>query len=260
MNANSSSSESKWVDWPDTTCSTRPSIRPCAMFVLRRKCTTNAQWTDKGAFPVCCGGMLGLRLCFALAIARVLCQDNTSTGGRSLRKTLGFVWDYFRTRDEQKMQADRLLIFGSYRWDPHTGQLWRGKQEVSLTGKASAVLRSLVERAGQLVTKDELFAAVWPQTVVSDAALSSCIQELRQALGDDAKKPRYIETVHRRGFQFIGKVASSQDSVVSRKTTESRSQEPESRSPSLPSRHSGLSTQNSSWSVARQNWHSSTAG
>ena len=90
------------------------------------------------------------------------------------------------------MQADRLLIFGSYRWDPHTGQLWRGKQEVSLTGKASAVLRYLVERAGQLVTKDELFGAVWPQTVVSDAALSSCIQELRQALGDDAKKPRYI--------------------------------------------------------------------
>jgi DNA-binding winged helix-turn-helix (wHTH) protein len=81
--------------------------------------------------------------------------------------------------------------------------LWRGKQEVSLTGKASAVLRYLVERAGQLVTKDELFAAVWPQTVVSDAALASCIQELRQALRDDAKKPRYIETVHRRGYRFL---------------------------------------------------------
>lgn len=106
------------------------------------------------------------------------------------------------------MQADRLLACGSYRWDPQTGQLWRGKQEVSLTGKASAVLRYLVERAGQLVTKEELFAAVWPQTVVSDAALSSCIQELRHALRDDAKKPRYIETVHRRGYRFLPTVTT----------------------------------------------------
>jgi DNA-binding response OmpR family regulator len=50
------------------------------------------------------------------------------------------------------MQVDRLLTFGSYRLDPQTGQLWRGKQEVRLTGKASAVLRYLVARAGQVVT------------------------------------------------------------------------------------------------------------
>ena len=63
------------------------------------------------------------------------------------------------------------------------------------------------------MTKDELFAAVWSDTVVSDAALTSCIQELRQALHDHARKPRYIETVHRRGFRFIGKVVSSQEEV-----------------------------------------------
>src|SRR5262245_35373769 len=102
------------------------------------------------------------------------------------------------------MQADRLLIFGSYRLDPHTGQLWRGKQEVRVTGKASAVLRYLVERAGQVVTKDELFTAVWQETVVSDAALTSCIQELRRVLREQAKRPRYIATVHRRGCQFVG--------------------------------------------------------
>ena len=68
-----------------------------------------------------------------------------------------------------------------------------------------------------MVTKAGLFAAVWPETVVSDAALASCIQELRQALRDDAKRPRYIVTVHRRGFQFVGKVASSQHSVASKK-------------------------------------------
>src|SRR5262249_1038722 len=196
--------ESKWVDWPDTTCSTRPAICPCAMFVLRRKCTTNAHWTDKGAFPACCCAMLLLPLCLALVIARALWQESTRTGGRSPRKTPGFVWDYSRARREQKMQTNRLLPFGSYRLDPQTGQLWRGKQEVRLTGKASAVLRLLVARDGQVVTKDELFAAVWPETVVSDAALTSCIQELRKALKDDPKQPRYLKTIHRRGFQFIG--------------------------------------------------------
>ena len=86
------------------------------------------------------------------------------------------------------MQAEPHLCFGSYRLDPQTGQLWRGKQEVRLTGKASALLRSLVGRAGQVVTKEELFRAVWPETVVSDAALTSCIQELRQALRDNPKR------------------------------------------------------------------------
>src|SRR6266511_952929 len=115
------------------------------------------------------------------------------------------------------MQTDQSLRFGLYRLDPQTGQLWRGKQEVRLTGKSSALLRSLVERAGQVITKAELFAAVWPETVVSDAALASCIQELRHALRDDAKRPRYIVTVHRRGFQFIAPVAASAAPVSSSK-------------------------------------------
>src|SRR5713226_135765 len=101
------------------------------------------------------------------------------------------------------MQTDRLLTFGSHRLDPQTGQLWRGKQEVRVTGKAAALLRYLVERAGQVITKAELFTAVWPDTVVSDAALTSCIQELRRVLRDNARNPRYLKTVHRRGFQFI---------------------------------------------------------
>ena len=108
------------------------------------------------------------------------------------------------------MQTYQSLSFGPYRLDLHTGQLWRGKQEVRLTLKAAAVLRVLLAQAGHVVTKDELFASVWSDTVVSDTALTSCIQELRQALHDDARKPRYLETVHRRGFRFIGNVVSSQ--------------------------------------------------
>ena len=114
------------------------------------------------------------------------------------------------------MQAEQLLRFGPYRFDPESGQLWRGTQEVKLTPKALALLRVLVTRAGHVVTKDEFFQAVLSDTVVSDDALTSCIQELRQALRDDARKPRYLETLHRRGYRFLGKVVSSQQSNVAR--------------------------------------------
>ena len=88
---------------------------------------------------------------------------------------------------------------------------------MKLTPKGLAVLHILVTQPGQVLTKDDLFQAVWPDTVVSDDALTSCIQEVRQTLRDKARKPRYIETVHRRGYRFIGKVVSSQHSVASRK-------------------------------------------
>ncbi|MEW6272787.1 MAG: AAA family ATPase [Thermodesulfobacteriota bacterium] len=58
-------------------------------------------------------------------------------------------------------------------------------------------------RAGRLVTKDELWSAVWPGTVVTDDTLTKSIRELRSALGDDASAPRFIETVHRRGFRWL---------------------------------------------------------
>ncbi len=106
------------------------------------------------------------------------------------------------------MQAERRLRFGSYRLDIHTGQLWRGKQEVRLTPKAAAVLGQLVAQSGQVLSKEELFDAVWPGTVVSDAALTTCIQEVRRALRDNARTPRYIETVHRRGFRFLPTVTA----------------------------------------------------
>jgi hypothetical protein len=72
-----------------------------------------------------------------------------------------------------------------------------------------------VEHAGQLVTKEDLFQAIWPEVVVGDAALTVCIRELRQVLGDNTKAPHYIETIYGRGYRFIGKMVSSQESVIS---------------------------------------------
>lgn len=103
---------------------------------------------------------------------------------------------------------DRPISFGQYRLEPRGG-LMSGSREVRLTPKALALLSFLAERPGEVVTKEELFGAVWPNTTVGDAALVTCIQELRKALRDDARQPRYIETLHRRGYRFIGEKTAS---------------------------------------------------
>lgn len=77
---------------------------------------------------------------------------------------------------------------------------------VELRPKTWEVLRYLVERAGQLVGKDELFDAVWADTAVSESTLSKSVGELRSALDDSSQSPRFLETVSRRGFRWIGPV------------------------------------------------------
>src|SRR5262245_23805810 len=113
-----------------------------------------------------------------------------------------------------KSQVEQRVSFGRYRFDLETGRLLSGKREIKLTPKAAGVLKVLVTNAGQPVRKDELFASVWNGTVVSDDALTSCIQELRRALADDAKRPRFIETRHRRGYRFIARLSKPAGSIT----------------------------------------------
>jgi adenylate cyclase len=108
----------------------------------------------------------------------------------------------------------RSVSFDRFRFEPPSGRLWSGQQEVRLTPKAAAVLSALLAHAGEPVSKEALFASVWPNTVVGDDALASCIQELRKALSDDPKKPRFIETRHRRGYRFVADLVSTDEPVV----------------------------------------------
>ncbi len=108
------------------------------------------------------------------------------------------------------MADNHSLSFGPYQLDLTKEQLWCEAQPVRLTPKAFQVLCYLAGRPGQVVTKDELFRVAWPDTVVGDAALTMCIQEIRKALHDQSRSPQYVETVHRRGFRFIGTIVSSQ--------------------------------------------------
>ena len=100
------------------------------------------------------------------------------------------------------------------RIEPANEWAWCGARRLQLTPRTFAVLRHLVEHQGRLITKEELFTTVWRDAIVSDAALASCIRDLRKALGDSSDAPRYIQTVHRRGFRFIGPIPR-QTAVVS---------------------------------------------
>src|ERR1044072_2208597 len=101
------------------------------------------------------------------------------------------------------MAADRQFTFGRFRFDARTGELRRNRVAAKLTPRSTAVLAMLAERAEEVITKQELFDCVWGGLAVGDDALTSCIQEIRGALGDDARHPRYIETWHRRGYRLM---------------------------------------------------------
>jgi adenylate cyclase len=98
---------------------------------------------------------------------------------------------------------EQVVRFAECRFDRETGRLWVSGEEVRLTPKAAAVLTVLLDHAGTPVSKAYLFDSVWRGAVVTDDALTSCVRELRRALGDDARLPRFIETRHRRGYRFV---------------------------------------------------------
>jgi DNA-binding winged helix-turn-helix (wHTH) protein/predicted ATPase len=101
------------------------------------------------------------------------------------------------------MQSAHQVSFAHFRVDLANEQLWRGHQPLPLRRQTFAVLRYLVEHAGQVVSKAVLLDALWPGVYVTDMAPMICIRELRKALGDDARVPQFIETVHRRGYRFL---------------------------------------------------------
>ena len=105
-------------------------------------------------------------------------------------------------------KPENPIVFPPFRLDAADQRLYRNSDPIDLRPKAFAVLWHLLQRPGQLVTKDELLETVWPDTVVSDAVLKVCIREIREALADNPATPQFIETAHRRGYRFIGKLSS----------------------------------------------------
>lgn len=113
--------------------------------------------------------------------------------------------------------------FGPFRLHPIEG-LSRGARELHVTPKSLSVLHVLASHPGHVIAKDDLVRAVWRDVAVTDSALTSCIKELRRALKDDAKHPRFIETLNRRGYRFIAEIVPPAASTSERASrTERRS-------------------------------------
>jgi len=102
-----------------------------------------------------------------------------------------------------------MYRFGPYTLDPAAYRLLRDSEVIQLSPKIIDLLLYLVARQPALVSKEDLFKALWPDVAVTDNALTQAVSELRQALGDDPSKPAYIQTVARRGYRFIAAVSTA---------------------------------------------------
>jgi DNA-binding winged helix-turn-helix (wHTH) protein len=108
-----------------------------------------------------------------------------------------------------EMRKEETIVFPPFQLDTANERLYRGSESITLRPKAFDLLFYLLRHPNQLATKQELLEACWPGTVVTDTVLKVCIREIREVLHDDPKSPSFIETVHRRGYRFIGQIEQS---------------------------------------------------
>jgi len=99
--------------------------------------------------------------------------------------------------------------FGDCVLDRDRRELTRGGAVVHTSPKLLALLEVLIDNAPRAITKDDIHKAVWPDTFVAEATLTSLVAELRDAIGDDARAPRLLRTVHGWGYAFIGDVGDA---------------------------------------------------
>src|SRR5262245_35272369 len=130
-----------------------------------------------------------------------------------MRFDTSLLWPTLKWKKRRAWMSSRQWHFADFRLDPANACLWRGPPPLALSPKAFDVLHYLVTHPDRLVTKDTLLDAVWPETAISDAVVRIAIGELRRALGDTAQAPRFIATVHRRGYRFVAPVAEYTEEI-----------------------------------------------
>ena len=109
----------------------------------------------------------------------------------------------------------RLLRFENFEVDLRTGELRKAGVKLKFGGQPFQVLSILLEHPGEVVTRDELQKRLWPDTFVDvDHNLNTAINKIREVLGDSAESPRFVETLPRRGYRFIGEVESPTQPVI----------------------------------------------
>src|SRR5438270_2432090 len=99
----------------------------------------------------------------------------------------------------------RLVRFGAFEADVQTGELRKDGVKLKFSGQPFQVLAILLERPGDVVTREELQKRLWPDTFVDvERNLNTAVNKIREVLGDSAESPRFVETLPRRGYRFIG--------------------------------------------------------
>jgi TolB-like protein/DNA-binding winged helix-turn-helix (wHTH) protein/Tfp pilus assembly protein PilF len=111
------------------------------------------------------------------------------------------------------LQSVEKIVFGNFEVNLRTGEVCRNGRRLRLSGQPSQVLVILLQRAGQLVTRDELRVLLWPrETFVDfDHGLNNCINRIRDGLGDSATSPKYIETLPKQGYRFIAEIQAVEE-------------------------------------------------
>ena len=113
------------------------------------------------------------------------------------------------------VRSPRIVRFGTFEVDLPAGELRKSGVRVKLTGQPFQVLTILLERPGEVVTREELQKRLWPDTFVDvDHNLNTAINKIREVLGDSADSPRFVETLPRRGYRFVASVEGNQTTVV----------------------------------------------
>jgi len=108
---------------------------------------------------------------------------------------------------ERAEAGSQVVRFGLFEVDLQTGEIRKGGRKVNLQEQPFQVLATLLERPGELVTREELQEKLWPaETVDFDSGLNKAVKKLREALDDSADNPRFVQTLPRRGYRFIGPV------------------------------------------------------
>ncbi len=118
--------------------------------------------------------------------------------------------------------GEQIFRFADFTLEVSEHCLRRGDQEIYLRPKTFETLLYLIQRHGHLVGKDELLDQVWADTIVTETAMTHCIEEIRKALGDDAHNPRYLKTIPRVGYKFIApviKINVTEEEIVEEEVT-----------------------------------------
>jgi len=166
--------------------------------------------------------------------------------------------------------SSRKIRFDGWAFDPESGDLEREGAKTRLQEQPARVLNELIAHAGRVVTREHLIALLWPKGVVDfDTSLNTAIRKLRSALADVAETPRYVETLPRRGYRFVGTLEPDPASasgtaptpdpglLVQHETTASSTVTPISTEDELAAQHESASTHSpvrhshlGAWSIA----------